>query len=251
MAIVHVLSLVLVIVVNLLANLLPIGGVTTAQVSDSYPNLFAPAGITFAIWGLIYFLIAGFALYLVMPSLLGRREQNELRKRTGSWFVLANALNAAWVFAWHYDWIGVSLLLLIGLFVSVGVLFHSTRDLPAVGLVQRMFVRFPFSIYFGWLTVAVIANVTVFLVSLGWNGFGLPESLWTVLVLAAAVAIGLQMNKSYGDAPYTGVLIWAFLGIIIQRLQADPVVWSVVAAATMAAVILAAATWLVPDSKPA
>ncbi|MFA4886295.1 MAG: tryptophan-rich sensory protein, partial [Desulfotomaculaceae bacterium] len=51
------------IVVNMLANILPINGVTTGQVSDSYPNLFAPVGITFAIWGLIYLLLAGYTLY--------------------------------------------------------------------------------------------------------------------------------------------------------------------------------------------
>ncbi len=249
MAVVNVLSLVLVLVVNLLANLLPIGGVTTGQISDSYSNMFAPSGITFSIWGLIYFLIAGFTVHLVVPTVLGRREQHDLESRTGIWFVLANGLNAAWIFAWHYEWIGVSLLLLLGLLLAVGVLFHSTRDLPAVGLVQQAFIRLPFAVYFGWVTVAVIANVTVFFVSVGWGGFGLPEAFWTVSVIGAALAIGLLMIKSYGDGTYTGVLIWALLGIIIKRLQTEPVAWSVVGAAVVSAVILTAATWLVPDVR--
>lgn len=46
------------ITVNFLANALPIAGRNTGEISDSYPNLFAPAGLTFAIWGLIYFLLA-------------------------------------------------------------------------------------------------------------------------------------------------------------------------------------------------
>jgi hypothetical protein len=41
------------IVLNVLANALPLGGRTTGEISDAYPNLFAPAGYTFAIWGLI------------------------------------------------------------------------------------------------------------------------------------------------------------------------------------------------------
>lgn len=36
---------------NALANILPINGKSTGEVSDSYSNLFAPAGVTFSIWG--------------------------------------------------------------------------------------------------------------------------------------------------------------------------------------------------------
>ena len=39
-----------VLVVNYLANALPIGGNTTGALSDLYPNLFTPAGLTFSIW---------------------------------------------------------------------------------------------------------------------------------------------------------------------------------------------------------
>ena len=46
------LSYLVMVAVNALANILPIGGMNTGAVSDSYPNLFAPAGITFSIWAL-------------------------------------------------------------------------------------------------------------------------------------------------------------------------------------------------------
>ncbi len=46
----------------------------------------------------------------------------------------------------------------------------STRD--------RLLVRLPFSVYFGWITVATIANVTVWLVSIEWDGFGFSEPAW-------------------------------------------------------------------------
>lgn len=51
------------ILVNALANILPINGITTGEVSDSFSNLFAPAGITFAIWGVIYTLLLGYTIY--------------------------------------------------------------------------------------------------------------------------------------------------------------------------------------------
>jgi hypothetical protein len=37
------------VVVNALANIIPINGLTTGAISDSYFNLFAPAGLTFFI----------------------------------------------------------------------------------------------------------------------------------------------------------------------------------------------------------
>ena len=56
-------TFILMVVVNALANILPINGIGTGAVSDSYPNLFAPAGITFAIWGVIYLLLAAYTVF--------------------------------------------------------------------------------------------------------------------------------------------------------------------------------------------
>ena len=53
----NIIAVILTIIVNGLANLLPIGGKNTAELSDNIPNLFLPAGITFAIRGIIYFLM--------------------------------------------------------------------------------------------------------------------------------------------------------------------------------------------------
>ena len=38
---------------------------------------------------------------------------------------------------------------------------------------EKLFIRLPFSVYFGWITVATIANITTLLVDIGWNGFGI------------------------------------------------------------------------------
>ena len=58
----NVLAFLAVIVVNYLAVTLPIGGMTTGALSDLYPNLFTPAGLTFSIWGLIYLMVFGFVI---------------------------------------------------------------------------------------------------------------------------------------------------------------------------------------------
>ena len=50
------------IVTNYLANALPLNGRSTGDISDAYPSLFTPAGITFSIWGVIYLLLGAHVL---------------------------------------------------------------------------------------------------------------------------------------------------------------------------------------------
>ena len=56
------------VVVNALAVRLPLNNKTTQQLSDQYPNLFVPAGLTFSIWGLIYILLAIFVIYQLIAT---------------------------------------------------------------------------------------------------------------------------------------------------------------------------------------
>ena len=58
----------LVIVVNGMANGVPLGGRTTGEISAAYPTLFTPAGFTFGIWGLIYTLLTCFVIYQALPA---------------------------------------------------------------------------------------------------------------------------------------------------------------------------------------
>ena len=76
-------------------------------------------------------------------------------------------------------------------------------------------------VYFGWITVATIANATVLLVSTGWNGFGLPEATWTIVILAVGALIGVATLLRFQDIAYGLVLIWAYAGILIKHTSAS------------------------------
>jgi hypothetical protein len=80
-----------------------------------------------------------------------------------------------------------------------------------------MFIHLPISVYFGWLTVAVIANVTAFLVTIGVGDLFLGEVVWTVLVIVVAMIITLLVIYQKHDVGYSLVIIWALLGIIIKQ----------------------------------
>ena len=211
------------IAVNVLANALPINGRTTGAISDAYENLFAPAGLTFAIWGVIYLLLGAHVLYQlglfhgpVDNGGTGRSLRVSLLERVGILFSLSSLANIAWILSWHYDLILLSTVLLATMLV---LLILITRTILAADLStrDRLFVRLPFSVYFGWITVATIANITVWLVSIGWDGFGIPESTWAVAIIAVGAAIGTAVILRDSDIAYGLVLIWAYLGIWIKH----------------------------------
>lgn len=208
------------VVVNVLANLLPINGVTTGAVSDSYPNLFAPAALTFTVWGLIYLLLALHTLYQV-GLFRGKGETNEvLLRKIGVIFSVSSLVNTAWIFAWHYKIIALSAVLIVILLIcliTIATLIHVQPLSPR----DKVLIRLPFSVYFGWITVATIANITTMLVYLGWNGFGIPESAWTIVILAVGALIGVLTMLWFKDIAYGLVLIWAYLGILIKHVDSS------------------------------
>lgn len=215
-----VLTFLAMVVVNALANILPINGIGTGAVSDSYPNLFAPAALTFAIWGLIYLLLAGYTLYQL--GLLGRIEwgKDELLNKVGLVFSFSSVANTIWIFAWHYQVIALSMFLMLCILVSLIIIVNMIQK-EHLSTKQKILIRLPFSVYFGWITVATIANVTTLLVSLNWNGFGIDEALWTTIIISVGALIGILVILKNKDWAYGLVILWAYLGILLKHRSVD------------------------------
>jgi len=209
------------VAVNALANILPINGIGTGAVSDSFPNLFAPVGLTFSIWGLIYILLAVHTLYqLGLFRKKGGKGSDALLNRTGIVFALSSLVNSIWIFSWHYKLILLSMVLMLLLLICLIVIVR-TINAQSLTLREKFLVRLPFSIYFGWITVATIANATTLLVSIGWDGSGLAGSVWTDIVLAAGLLIGVAAMVRFRDVAYGLTLIWAYAGILIKHTAAS------------------------------
>jgi hypothetical protein len=204
------------IVVNTLANALPINGMDTGVISDSFPNLFAPAGITFAIWGIIYLLLGMFTFYQL--GIINKKDNisTELLNKIGIIFSISSVINSLWIFAWHYQIIPISMILMIGIIVCLIKIVNAIK-LENLSSKEKLFVKVPFSIYFGWITVATIANATILLVSLNWNGFGIAEPIWAVIIIIIGAAIGILTILRNKDYFYGFVIIWAYFGIIIKH----------------------------------
>ncbi|MBA4336341.1 lantibiotic ABC transporter permease [bacterium] len=203
------------VTVNFLANSLPINNRGTGEISNAYQNLFAPAGITFAIWGLIYLLLGGYTIYLFVKK---NKKTEELIKKINPLFIATSLANISWIFAWHYDFIWLSLIIMAVLLVLLIKIADILR-IEKFKSLEKLLILTPFSVYFGWITVAAIANVTVFLVSLNWNGFGIADFIWTSIILLVGALIGiLRMNKDKNIA-YGAVLVWAYSGILFKHLS--------------------------------
>ena len=207
---------------NVLANALPLNGRRTGDVSNAYPSLFTPAGITFSIWGVIYLLLGAHVLYQLglFRDRPDTAADSALLNRVGVLFSISSLANTAWVFAWHYDRIALSTVLLVVILACLALISVTVRGANLTGR-QRSFVGVPFSVYFGWSTVATVANITVLLVSLGWKGFGLSDYTWAVIIVLVAMAIGTLTMLRNRDVAYGLVLIWAYLGILLRQTSAD------------------------------
>ena len=242
-------SFLVVVTVNALANILPINGVNTGQLSDELPNLFVPAGLTFSIWGLIYLLLAGYSVAVLLVA-FGKKSSEYWTAADGWIFSLNMAANAGWIFAWQYRQVSVSLALMLVILATLAWLEERNASRKATvggkesaGALQRFLLSTPINVYLGWICVATIANVTALLVKAGWNGFGFDPRAWTVALIAAGLAVGLLLTFLRKALAAPLVIVWAFAGIVIKRTQADGdytrIVW--IAAAAAAAILLAAA----------
>jgi len=193
------------LVMNYLANALPLNNKTTGELSDSFPNLFVPAGLTFSIWGIIYILL--FAYCVVQFTGSNKEVISEI-----SWlFGISCILNAIWIVFWHYGRLPLSLVVMLGLLITLIYINTSIRELPS-GLIKAAF-----GIYLGWICIATIANVTALLVNSGWNAFNVPQATWTIIMIViGAFLIGLTVYRLKN--PFIGLaVIWAFIGIAIKR----------------------------------
>ena len=177
------------ITVNALGEWLKLGGSTIADISNKYTNLFTPAPITFAIWGVIYCFVFLFVLEQLSAN-------SGFSWTIGVLFTLSCMFNIGWVFAWHYDKIEMSMFFMVGLLLSlIGIVtkmqwITSSQGVRKATMIMRL-SRVGFCIYLGWICAATIANVSVLLTKMQWDGWGISPSIWTFAVIIVGAVIGV------------------------------------------------------------
>lgn len=208
-------AVVLLIVLNFLSTSIPFGGQTVAEVSNEFKTLITPAGYAFSIWGLIYLTLLVFAVFQ-----LNKGKSIRFFKLVFPYFIVNVVSNVVWLIAFQHELIGLSVLVMM---VTLGTLVIIFRYFYRLGkflsTTHRYFFQVPFSLYFGWITIASIVNVAVYLSSLNLPLFENSAELFSIVMLIIGAALGLFILFSKKDYIYTFVLVWAYVAIWIEQSE--------------------------------
>ncbi len=197
-----------------------INGVTIKELSNNYNNLFTPAPITFSVWAAIY---AALFMYVIwqLKSIFSKNISPDVymvTKKIGVLFLISCVLNAAWVFAWHYDKLFFSTLIMAGLLITLikinkRISFELTKTLQ-----YQLFLKIPFGLYLGWISIAMISNVAAYLTKIEWNGFGLDPRFWQMSMVLVGSLIACWSVTKLNNVAYGVTVLWALGGILMVRL---------------------------------
>ena len=215
-----------VIAVNALANILPINGYNTGQVSAFYPNAFVPAGFTFSIWGVIYLLLLSYTIGYTYYTIKQQQfpKAFALIERIHIYFLLTCVFNMAWIVAWHYLQIELSVVIMLLFLITLIQLFlKSTTMANALTSTQKFILQTPFVVYLGWISVATIANITALLIAYQWNGFGIAPVYWSAAMILIAIILAVLMLKKFKAIAFALVVAWALWGIYNAQGPAAPI----------------------------
>ncbi|GAB3035766.1 tryptophan-rich sensory protein [Spirosoma pulveris] len=222
-------SIITLIVMNYLSNMAAFGGKTNKEISDQYHTLITPAGYAFSIWGIIFLGLLAFGIYQGLGS-----QRTNPRFRAIGWWVVLNAFgNAIWSPLFNNEKIGVALVVILTMLLSLVVIEQrllerkhvpiidadpdvTLPESPASGM-ETWVARIPFSIYFGWLTVATILNVTVFLKSTQFSLMGLSEQTWAIAILIVGLVVGAIVFNRFRSVAYILVFTWAYAAIAVEQ----------------------------------
>jgi len=216
-------SYLLMIIINVLASTIGINGKTTGEISNQLHVLFTPAGYVFSIWIVIYVLL-GIWLLLQLFSKTVISESAIISLVTSTCLY-----NIAWLLCWHYEYFALSIVMMLGLLISLIFIYSSYPKGD-----YRFAGRLPFSIYLSWISVALMANISFVLTYYQWEGFGISAVWWANLLLFVATCLAIYIRYVEVDIFFPIVIIWAFIGIAVQNgvdagsLFYMPILYSVV-----------------------
>lgn len=193
------------VAVNALANILPINGYQTGEISNMQDVFFTPAGFIFSIWGIIYF-----ALLLWLLSFNFKKQVLSPSQYWG--FLLTCLFNTSWILVWHFLLDGIAFVVIFLLLLSLIFLYQAQRKTT-----RSKLYLIPISLYLGWIIVATITNFSYWLVA----SIGIDANLQTLLTyvfLSITTLVGLGIAFYFKDWVILLVFIWAMYGIFIKNL---------------------------------
>ncbi|MEO7059301.1 MAG: TspO/MBR family protein [Lapillicoccus sp.] len=211
------------------------GGALSAQAT-----LIAPAGPAFSIWSVVYLGLAAYTVWQWLPA-----NAASARSRATGWLAAVSMiLNAVWLLVTQQGWIWVSVVVILALAITLGLLVQRLTTLASTSLVERVIVDGTFGLYLGWVAVATCANVTAALVASDVDPGRPVSEILAVVVLAVAAVLGVVFALRLGGRWSVAVaMAWGLAWIGAGRLGATDLdsTTTAVGAIVAAVVVLVAA----------
>jgi hypothetical protein len=237
-ALLNILVLIVVIWWNYYSNTGNIGGKTVGELSAVLGNYFTPAGYAFAIWGIIYLALVAQAIYLVWAA-FSKAIDSDFISQMGPYLIMTNCLNAAWLWFWLTENTGLSVVVMLAMLFALIILILNLRmNLPSQRKTGNWLVRFPISIYAGWITVATVANISAYLAKINWAGWGISEVTWAIVMITIAALVNIFIVFSRNLIAFPLVGVWALVAISVRHAGSENILQG--AALISAALILLA-----------
>lgn len=199
---------------NVLAAMGYVNGVTPAEISAMYPTILTPAGYAFSIWSIIYLGLASFSIYQALPGNLGRFGGMR------TLYIVSCVLNCGWIYFWHHDQPGICLFLIAALAAVLIVIVAKFRT--SVSVTETWLVKGTFGLYAGWVTVASIVNLFVYLRSANVPA-AMSETFGSVAVLAATAA-AVVVTWRFANNFFPLAVAWALTAIAIKQSGSTAIV---------------------------
>lgn len=183
-----------------------LNGHSTIDIINRLPVLFAPSNYVFILWIPLYIY-----LFLWVLNCFKLQKAKEVVTRVQLFlFVIIALLQVLSIFSWHDEHF-IFLIILLGVqFIALFVLY-STYPLEKRAIQQR----YPIAIYLGWSLFLLLLNCCYVLVHNQWNGFGISNALWCVLVMTIGTAMILHLRYHHNDIASPIVFIWCYIGIAV------------------------------------
>lgn len=226
LGIVSIIAWLITVLVSYLSNSGLLNGETMGSISAKYQNLFTPAGYAFSIWGIIYLGLLGFVIYHSPTTKISEAKET-VNTKVGWWFVLSCIANSLWVIAWLYQHLFLSVVLMTFLFVTLLKIAFALSEIKPNAtekLNTNLFAKWPFYIYAGWVSVALIANIAAYLKELQWQGFGIAETYWAVLMIVIASIIHLLVLWKRKMPAFSLVAVWTLIAIAFANQSVNSTV---------------------------
>ncbi len=209
-------SVAFVLIVNYYSQTAGINGQTVGELSDRYDNLFTPAGYAFAIWGIIFLSLIIFVIYQVITAI--RKDIIKEHEQIGLWFAIVNIGSASWVIAWLYEYTWLSVVIMcVMLFGLLRIIVLTNMERWDAPFKIIAFIWWPICLYSGWITVALIANISAYLSKLGWSGGIFSEENWAITMIAIATLVNLFMIWKRNMREFALVGVWALAAIYFRH----------------------------------